>query len=410
MSRPETDQRSDGYDRYTVRDREDGDFGRDKLGRYRGTVNSALDLRFFYVYPCSPSFNSTKPESSQRMASSQVTQQSINPWSDELESTDFEYPDVERTRIERGDEPYEIDLYKSAEPEKSIADLDTHLFRASDLLPSKSQNPLDHEDPDLFPTQLDDADRLLGGGLARGEMIEIIGRRTSGRFSLVLSTLAAATQRGESAALVDLGDHLDPQSAEICGIDLERLLWLRPLHIKQALGGAELLLGAGFALVILDLGTPPVPGGRGVEASWLRLARNAQTHSGALLVSTPYRASGTAAQAVLELCASRRARHTSRDHPPLRRWPGERWTGQGQEPRLLSGLLCYLELLKAKSLRLKKWQKGLQQRQRCTTTAQITLRSYRDSVALSSSEPANSQAPAAHSAITQASTELRHAG
>jgi hypothetical protein len=38
---------------------------------------------------------------------------------------------------------------------------------------------------------------------------------------------------------------------------VERLLWLRPQHTKIALGGAELLLAAGFPLVVLDLGQPP---------------------------------------------------------------------------------------------------------------------------------------------------------
>src|SRR5512143_1726070 len=49
------------------------------------------------------------------------------------------------------------------------------------------------------------------GGLPRGTLVEVVGRRSSGRFALALAALAAATQAGESAALVDLGDQLDPQ-------------------------------------------------------------------------------------------------------------------------------------------------------------------------------------------------------
>jgi hypothetical protein len=206
--------------------------------------------------------------------------------------------------------------------------LEDLVFRARRLV---SEVPPAQRREERFATGVDAVDRLLDGGLERGELVEVVGRRTSGRFSLVLSTLAVATRRGEAAALVDLGDHLDPEAAMRAGVVVERLLWLRPQHTRIALGGAELLLAAGFPLVALDLGQPPVPGGRGVEASWLRLQRAAQTHRGALLVSAPYRASGTAAHAVLE----------------LERGVGG-WLGRGSAPRLLGGLAGHLVLSKAR--------------------------------------------------------------
>jgi hypothetical protein len=150
-----------------------------------------------------------------------------------------------------------------------------------------------------LPTALPEIDRLLGGGLDRGRLVELVGARSSGRFSLVLAALAAATSIGEAAALVDLGDGFDPAGAELAGVDLERLLWSRPRRIKDAFAATEMLLESGFPLVVLDLGTPPVPGGRGQDAFWLRLARAAQVHRGALLVSAPYRVSGPAAAKVI---------------------------------------------------------------------------------------------------------------
>ena len=135
--------------------------------------------------------------------------------------------------------------------------------------------------------------------------MELIGERSSGRFSTVLATLAATTTAGEAVALVDLGDGLDPRIAAAAGVDLERLLWVRPPHLKKALVSAEMLLAGGFPLVIIDLGNPPVPGGRGVEAAWLRLARAAQSHDAVLLVSSPYRASGTAATGVVKAMRGR---------------------------------------------------------------------------------------------------------
>src|SRR5258706_1663090 len=70
-------------------------------------------------------------------------------------------------------------------------------------------------------------DEVLGGGLPRGRMTEIVGRRSSGRTALGMAALAAATRRGEAAALIDVDGMLDARSAEAAGIDLGRLLWVR---------------------------------------------------------------------------------------------------------------------------------------------------------------------------------------
>jgi hypothetical protein len=164
---------------------------------------------------------------------------------------------------------------------------------------SRSLREEEEEHPPL-PTAVPALDRLLDGGLPRGHLVELVGGRSSGRFSALLAALAAATGTGEAAGLVDLGDNLDPAAAAALGADLERLLWLRPTTLQQAVAAAEMLLGAGFPLVALDLGNPPVRGGRGVEAVWLRLARAARSHGAALLVGSPYRVSGTAASVVIK--------------------------------------------------------------------------------------------------------------
>ena len=181
----------------------------------------------------------------------------------------------------------------------------------------------------LFPTTIDGLDDLLTGGLYRGQMIELVGYRSSGRFSTVLSLLAATTMAGEAAALIDLGNNLDPQQAALSGVDLQRLLWIRPQRLKDVLASAEALLAGGFPLVVIDLGTPPVPGGRGGEASWLRLARAALSHEAIVFVSSPYRVSGTAATGVVKATQGR----------PL-------WTNRRQTPRLLTGLTSKLSLEK----------------------------------------------------------------
>jgi hypothetical protein len=67
----------------------------------------------------------------------------------------------------------------------------------------------------------------LTGGLPRGCLTEICGPASSGRTTLLLAALAAATRRGEFCAVVDASDALDPQSAAAAGVELDHLLWVR---------------------------------------------------------------------------------------------------------------------------------------------------------------------------------------
>lgn len=181
----------------------------------------------------------------------------------------------------------------------ALASLHPRLSTARALLRRRRERPVA-----TLAGGVEALDRPLGGGLPRGELIELVGGRSSGRFSTVLALLAAVSGRGEAVALIDLGDHLAPRAALEAGADLERVLWIRPPRLKEALLAAEMVLQSGFPLVVLDLGSPPVPGGRGAEAAWIRLARDARDHRAALLVSSPYRATGTAAGRVLECRAA----------------------------------------------------------------------------------------------------------
>jgi hypothetical protein len=164
----------------------------------------------------------------------------------------------------------------------------------------------------IVPTTLDAIDALLDGGLPRGKVIEIAGRGP--RLSVAVATLASATSIGEAAALIDIGDAFDPQLGEAAGIDLRRMLWVRPKTLKQAVTAAEMLTTTGFQLVILDAGLPPLHG-RVPDASWVRLARAAEAHGTALLVSAPYPLTGTTSEAMLRAEGSRG------------RWSGKLLTG-----------------------------------------------------------------------------------
>lgn len=171
-------------------------------------------------------------------------------------------------------------------------------------------------------------DEVLDGGLPRGALVELVGRGSCGRFSTLLSALQQITSAGEAAVLVDQGAQLDPQTAAAAGIDLGRLLWLRPARLDDSLAAAEMLVATGFPLVALDLGLPPVLG-RPPLAAWLRLARTAAVHRAVVLVGSPYRLSGCAAAAVL-----------------TGGWGRGRWSGAVGGLRLLDGLVARLELEK----------------------------------------------------------------
>lgn len=153
------------------------------------------------------------------------------------------------------------------------------------------------------PTGLPELDHLLGGGLPRGRLSEFVGPASSGRTSLALSLLATTTRGGHCVGWIDCADAFDPISAEDAGVALERVLWVRPPSLREALRCTERLLEAeGFPLIVLDLAAR-------AEAhdphAWLRLARLAAgTHSALVLLGCE-RHAGSSAHIALELQPAR---------------------------------------------------------------------------------------------------------
>ncbi|HYB95680.1 MAG TPA: hypothetical protein VEC39_11945 [Vicinamibacterales bacterium] len=82
-------------------------------------------------------------------------------------------------------------------------------------------------------------DRGLPGGLPRGQVSEVVGPASSGRTSVAWAALAAASRRGESMALIDTFDRFDPPTAQACGLDLSRLLWVRGQAISKTAGAID---------------------------------------------------------------------------------------------------------------------------------------------------------------------------
>lgn len=170
----------------------------------------------------------------------------------------------------------------------------------------------------VLRTEIPGLDEVLGGGLPKGDVVEVTGTRSSGRFSLILSLLAATTSQGNSVVFIDLGDSLDPRAARAEGVDLSRLLWVRPRKFREALVAAEIVAATGFSLVVLDLGVDPVRCGPFREAApWLRLARTVRTHDTAFVILSARRVSGPAARHVLSLSRPRSFWKIEASAPPL---------------------------------------------------------------------------------------------
>ena len=190
----------------------------------------------------------------------------------------------------------------------------------------------------------------LAGGLPRGCLSEICGPASSGRTSVLLSALAAATRRQEVCALVDTTDALDAVSAAATGVELERLLWIRcsrasgvgrrtsdgrsdfrprtpvpkfdvrsptsevrgpgpDARLEQALRVTDLLLqSGGFGLVAIDLGDVPDSAARRIPlASWFRFQRAIEPTATVLLVVAQAPCAQTCAALLIRLQAEKKS-------------------------------------------------------------------------------------------------------
>ena len=188
----------------------------------------------------------------------------------------------------------------------------------------------------------------LTGGLPRGCLTELCGPTSSGRTSVMLAALAAATQRGEYCALIDASDTLDPQSIAAANVDLDRLLWVRcsehtsqksqpkqdgcPIsrapsarevgissqttsefdrakprafehRLEQVLRATDLLLeSGGFGLIVLDLADLPSQAARRIPlTTWFRFRRSVENKPTILLAIEQQPIAGSCSSLLLQL-------------------------------------------------------------------------------------------------------------
>lgn len=128
-------------------------------------------------------------------------------------------------------------------------------------------------------------DGLLGGGLPKGAMVEVVSPGPSrGASSLLLALLAQGARQRRWSALIDAADRFDPQSAGAG--TLSGLLWMRCRAASEAMRCADLLLRDGnLPLVVLDLrGAAAAELRRIPDPHWYRLQRALEPVASTLLV------------------------------------------------------------------------------------------------------------------------------
>lgn len=205
-------------------------------------------------------------------------------------------------------------------------------------------------------TGIPDLDRLLQGGLPRGKLVEITGRNSSGRTSLICSVLSRAAAAGECTAYVDAFDTFDPEFAGKAGVDPEAVLWVRCRGVglepeaaaDRALKAADILVQAGgFGVIVLDLESVSCRSASRIlripAHSWFRLQRAVKGSPTVLLVLTGHKLTSGAA---VVLSLERRQVHWGSPRPAYHfeeRTPapggrlGTRFQGVESQARLLRG-------------------------------------------------------------------------
>lgn len=120
------------------------------------------------------------------------------------------------------------------------------------------QEPLQHVD--FIPTGCISIDRILGGGWARGRIIELLGKESSGKTSTALHAIANVQKQGGMAAFIDMEHALDGQYASNLGVNLENLLISQPITGEQGLEITNNLVSTGaLDLIVIDSVAALVP-------------------------------------------------------------------------------------------------------------------------------------------------------
>ncbi|MDQ1344191.1 MAG: recombination protein RecA [Patescibacteria group bacterium] len=103
-------------------------------------------------------------------------------------------------------------------------------------------------------------DRALGGGYAKGRIVEIYGPESSGKTTLTLHAIAEMQKTGGTCAFIDAEHAFDPSYAKKIGIDVDSLIISQPDNGEQALEIVDALVRSGAVdLIVVDSVAALVP-------------------------------------------------------------------------------------------------------------------------------------------------------
>jgi len=237
--------------------------------------------------------------------------------------------------------------------------------------------------PEMLSTGIPELN-AIAGGIPRGCLTEINGSASSGKTSMLLATIAAATQKEEACVLIDASDSFDPISGAAAGIEFSKLLWIRcgksllsaiglqssayvnnlafpngvderlsttddlqrasqklrrnnENRLKQDLKATDLILqSGGFGLVALDLAGIPEKFVRRIPlASWFRFQRTVEHTKTALLVVSEFPCAQTCAALAMNLSNKRSV-------------ISHRLSGKPPHAEIMDGMQVETEILRAR--------------------------------------------------------------
>lgn len=103
-------------------------------------------------------------------------------------------------------------------------------------------------------------DSALGGGYAKGRVVEIYGPESSGKTTLTLHAIAEVQRAGGTAAFIDAEHALDPEYARKIGVRVDELVISQPDYGEQALEIVDALVRSGAVdLIVVDSVAALVP-------------------------------------------------------------------------------------------------------------------------------------------------------
>lgn len=110
-------------------------------------------------------------------------------------------------------------------------------------------------------------DIMLGGGIPRGRIVEIIGAQSSGKSLVAMLAIANAQKSGEVCCYIDVEKAFDPIWAEVIGMELSDLVVFRPNTGEEVFDLLEKMVHprAGVGLVVLDSIAQLIPTSEAVE-------------------------------------------------------------------------------------------------------------------------------------------------